>query len=65
MNYSKFIMYNVVGGILWISIFLVLGYFVGNHPEVRKNFTYVIFGIIIVSILPAVIEYFRNRKQEA
>lgn len=63
MNYSKFILYNIVGGLLWISIFLTAGYFVGNHPEVRKNFTYVIFGIIIISIMPAVIEYFRNRKE--
>lgn len=62
MNYSKFIMYNIVGGILWISIFLIAGYFVGNQPAVRKNFTYVIFGIIIVSVMPAVIEYLRNRK---
>ena len=65
MNYSKFIMYNIVGGLLWISIFLIAGYFVGNHPEVRKNFTYVIFGIIIISVMPAVIEYFRNSKKTA
>ena len=65
MNYPKFIMYNIVGGLLWISIFLIAGYFVGNHPEVRKNFTYVIFGIIIISVMPAVIEYFRNSKKTA
>jgi membrane-associated protein len=63
MEYKRFIVYNIVGGILWICIFLIAGYFFGNLPAVRKNFTYVIFGIIILSILPAVIEYFRAKKQ--
>jgi membrane-associated protein len=63
MTYSKFILYNVTGGILWIGIFLFLGFFFGNIPFVRSNFSLVILAIIIISILPGVIEYFRHRKK--
>lgn len=61
MDYSKFILYNVVGGIIWILIFVIGGYFFGNLPLVRKNFTLVIFAIIIISILPGVIEYLKYK----
>ncbi|MCX7997937.1 MAG: DedA family protein [Leptospiraceae bacterium] len=64
MNYRKFIIYNVVGGILWIISFTVLGFFFGNMPAVKKNFTLVIFGIIILSIMPAVIEYARAKMKK-
>lgn len=64
MTYRKFIIYNVVGGILWIVSFTVLGFFFGNMPVVKKNFTLVIFGIIILSIMPAVIEYVRTKMQK-
>ena len=53
MNYWHFTAYNVVGGILWVSIFLLGGYFFGNLDFVRKNFTLVIFAIIGISLLPA------------
>lgn len=62
MNYSRFAMFNVVGAILWVCIFIVAGFFFGNIPAVRKNFTLVIFAIIVISILPGVIEYLRHRK---
>lgn len=62
MSYRKFASYNVVGGILWVVIFLFLGYFFGGIPVIRKNFTYVIFAIIFLSILPPIIEMFRRRK---
>jgi membrane-associated protein len=61
MNYSNFITYNIVGGFLWVSIFLAAGYFFGETPLVRKNFTLVIFAIIILSVLPAVIEILRAK----
>lgn len=61
MNYSRFIVYNILGGIAWVMIFTTAGYLFGNIEEVRKNFTYVIFGIILVSVLPIIIEYFRSR----
>ncbi|MCX5903890.1 MAG: DedA family protein [Proteobacteria bacterium] len=62
MTYGKFLAYNVVGGILWIVLFTLGGYFFGNLPIVKKNFTFVIFAIIIISVMPTVIEYFRQRK---
>ncbi len=62
MTYSKFILYNVIGGIAWICIFLLGGYFFGNIPSVKNNFTLVILVIIILSILPGFIEYWRQRR---
>jgi membrane-associated protein len=63
MTYSRFMSYNVVGGILWIVIFLLLGYFFGNMPAVKKNFSLVILAIIVLSILPALIEFWRERRR--
>ncbi|HUG53655.1 MAG TPA: DedA family protein [Vicinamibacteria bacterium] len=62
MSYGKFISYNVVGGILWVSVCVFGGYFFGNLPFVRKNFSLVILAIIVISVLPAVIEYARHRQ---
>ena len=59
MTYPRFLLYNVVGGVLWIVLFMLAGYLFGNIPIVKRNFTLVIFGIIFVSILPGVIEYLR------
>ena len=63
MTYGRFLTYNVVGGILWITIFVIGGYFFGNIPVVKKNFTLVILVIIFLSILPAIIELIRNRRK--
>jgi len=52
-----------MGGIAWISIFILGGYFFGNIPFVKDNFTMFIFAIIIISLLPAVIEYLKHRNQ--
>ena len=66
MTYPRFMAYNVVGGIVWVVSFLLLGFFFGNQPLVKKNFGLVIIGIIILSILPAVIEIWRAwRKKKA
>lgn len=65
MSYWHFAVYNVVGGLVWISSFLYAGYFFGNIPVVKKNFTLVILGIIVVSILPGVIELVRARRARA
>lgn len=62
MTYKKFASYNVIGAILWIGIFLFLGYFFGNLEFIQKNFSLVILAIIVISILPAIIEIFRNKK---
>ena len=63
MPYATFARYNVLGAAVWVSLFIALGYFFGNIPIVKKNFELVIFAIIFVSILPAVIEYFRERRK--
>jgi membrane-associated protein len=60
MTYWHFISYNVVGGIVWIVAFVFAGYYFGNIPMVKNNFTMVIFAIIIISILPGVIEFMRQ-----
>ena len=64
MRDSSFISYNIVGGILWVALFLFGGYFFGQVPFVEKNLTLVIFAIIFISILPPVIEYLRHRLKE-
>ncbi len=63
MTYTRFMAFNVGGGLLWIVLLLPLGYFFGNLPIVKKNFTLVIFGIIFLSILPAIIETLRERSR--
>jgi len=63
MTYWKFLLYNVVGGIAWIGIFLYAGYFFGNIPVVKANFGLIVVAIILISVLPAVIEYLRARRQ--
>jgi membrane-associated protein len=65
MTYGKFLSYNVIGGILWIALFILGGYFFGNIPVVKKNFTLVILAIIILSILPGVIEFIRHRRKKS
>jgi membrane-associated protein len=61
MTYSKFIAYNVIGGIIWVGGFTFLGYRFGNIPAVKDNFTLVIMAIIFLSILPPIVEYLRER----
>jgi membrane-associated protein len=63
MTYSRFIVYNIMGGISWIALFIFGGYYFGNLSIVKRNFTLVIFAIILISILPGVIEYVRQRRQ--
>ncbi|MDI6783808.1 MAG: DedA family protein [bacterium] len=63
MSYWKFIAYNIIGGIARIAVFVFGGYYFGNLPTVKHNFTLVILAIIIISVLPGVIEYIRQRKK--
>ncbi len=62
MSYARFLAYNVVGGVLWVAVCLSGGYFFGNLPFVRKNFSVVILAIILISVMPAVVEYLRQRS---
>ena len=61
MTYWRFISNNVIGGIAWIVLCTLAGFFFGNLPIVKENFSLVILAIIIISILPGVIEYMRHR----
>ncbi|MCC6137832.1 MAG: DedA family protein [Bdellovibrionaceae bacterium] len=61
MDYKKFMSFNVIGGIVWVILFLTLGFFFGNFPVVQKNFTYLIFGIILISVAPVIFELVRSR----
>jgi len=61
MTYSHFIVYNVVGGVMWVALFTFGGYFFGNLPFVKDNFFIVIITIIVISVLPAVVEVVRDR----
>ncbi len=63
MPYRKFATYNVLGAVLWVGFFTYMGWWVGERPEVKKNFGLVIIGIIILSVVPAVIEIIRARKE--
>ncbi len=63
MQYSRFGLYNVVGAFAWVGIFLFAGFYFGNIPTVKKNFTLVILAIIVISVLPAVFEILKARKE--
>jgi membrane-associated protein len=63
MTYPHFLAYNVVGGVLWVGLFVFGGYFFGNLPFVQENFTLVILAIIIISVMPGVIEFLRERAR--
>ena len=63
MSYRQFIGYNVVGGVLWVTICVFAGYFFGNLPFVKKNFSVVVIVIVLISLLPAVIEYLKHRAE--
>jgi membrane-associated protein len=63
MNYSKFIPYNIIGGGLWVSLFLGGGYFFGNLSFIKNHFSYVLIVIIIISLFPGVIVYIKERRK--
>lgn len=63
MSYGYFFSYNVFGGIVWVFLFTLLGYFFGNIPFVKQNFELVIIAIILVSVLPAVWEAWKARRE--
>ena len=57
MTYPKFITYNIIGGIAWVLIFTLLGYFFGNLPFVQANFEFVVIAIVLISVIPMVWEF--------
>jgi membrane-associated protein len=62
MTYVRFAAYNVTGALLWVGLLVGAGYLFGNIPVVRRNFSLVILAIIVVSVLPGVVELFRQRR---
>ncbi|HUN66836.1 MAG TPA: DedA family protein [Bacteroidota bacterium] len=63
MSYGVYMLYNAIAGALWVGSFVFAGYYFGNLPIVRSNFTFVIIAILVVSTLPAVIEALRRRSR--
>jgi Uncharacterized membrane-associated protein len=64
MSYGYFITWNMIGGISWVALFTLLGYFFGNIPFVQKNFELVIIAIVLISLVPAVFEVLKMRKKQ-
>ncbi|MBC8314519.1 MAG: DedA family protein [Bacteroidetes bacterium] len=68
MRYVRFVSFSFIGNVIWISIFSIAGYFFGNIPFVKENFTIAILGIILISILPMIIagirKFLENRKRK-
>lgn len=62
MNYGKFLLFDIIGSFIWVGLFIFLGYFFGNIPIVKNNFEIVIFGIIGISLLPAIIGYIKGKR---
>jgi membrane-associated protein len=63
MSYLRFISYNIVGGFLWVTLFTWGGYFFGNLPLVKNNFSLVVISIVLISVMPAVIEVLKERSR--
>jgi membrane-associated protein len=62
MHYRRFLMFNVTGAVLWVALLGYAGFFFGNLPLVRNNLTAVILGIIVLSIMPGIIEFWRAKR---
>jgi membrane-associated protein len=65
MPYSRFAAFNIFGGIGWVILMTMSGYFLGNVPLIRRHFEKVVIGIVLVSVLPIVVEYLRSRRASA
>jgi membrane-associated protein len=64
MTYGRFLSYNVIGGVAWVALFTFGGYFFGNIPFVKKNFSLVIIAIILISLIPIAYEFLKHRKKK-
>jgi membrane-associated protein len=63
MHYTRFLSFNAIGGLLWVSIMLLSGYFFGNIPFIKNNFHYVVVVIILISVVPIGIEWAKSRRK--
>jgi len=64
MSYGKFISYNIIGGIAWVTIFILTGFYFGNIPTIKHNFSVVIMAIILISVIPMVIEAVKHKLKK-
>jgi membrane-associated protein len=65
MTYGRFLAYNVVGGVMWVFVFTLAGYFFGNLPFVKDNFSVIVIAIILISVTPAVYEFVKTRLEKS
>ncbi len=65
MNYRHYVMFSIIGGVSWIGSLILAGYFFGNIPVIKDNLTLMILVIVVVSFVPAMIEFMRHRRQRA
>jgi membrane-associated protein len=65
MSYGRFLTYNVVGAVLWVVLLVLAGFYFGNIPVVRENFTIVILAIVAISVMPIAVEAIRRRRRTA
>lgn len=63
MSYPKYITYCIAGAMLWVGLFVYTGYFFGNLPFIKSNFSFVVIAIILISLLPGIIEFIRHRRE--
>lgn len=64
MPYRFFLLYNVIGGVAWVSLFLSIGYFFGNISYVKNHFSLIVLAIVLISVVPAVVALLKSRKKQ-
>ena len=64
LHYPKFIKFNALGGIIWVTLFIIIGYLFGNIPAVKDHFTLIILAIIVLSLLPIIIAFIKNKLKK-
>lgn len=62
MDYLKFVFFNIAGGFSWVFAFTLLGYFFGNIPQVKQNFSIVVMAIILISVMPLFVGAVRSKR---
>jgi membrane-associated protein len=63
MPYARFLAYSVLGTLLWVSSFVLAGYFFGTIPVIKRNLTLIILVIIVISVTPGIIHYWQRRRR--
>lgn len=63
MDYEKFLTYNVVGGVVWVGLFTLAGYFFGNIAFIKENFHYAVVAIVVLSLIPMIYEYIQHKRK--